>query len=152
WDNGRGEIAVVFGDTYKYTNTTDPALAFADHRRNVIGFSTSRDEGRLAIARMVEDRPGHAGEIIGKTPGVDPEPSVIPTAGIAIGPRNSLFFMSVKDWKTTAGVWTTNYSSIAFSDDGGEHWTRSDARWPDTSRFAQTALALDGDYLYVLGT
>jgi len=152
WENGRGEIAVVFGDTFDGVDTTDPAIAYGDHRRNVLGFSTDRtpDDG-ITITRMIEDRPGHAGEIVGATRGVAAEPSVIPTAGIAIGARNYLFFMSVKSWDPDF-VWTTNFSSIAYSDDFGERWTRSTARWPGESRFAQAGLAVDGAYLYVLGT
>jgi hypothetical protein len=152
WENGRGEIAMVFGDTYRLGDTTDPDTRYEDSRHNVIGFTTDRDPtDGITLSRMVEDRPGHATEIIGRTPGVEHEQSVIPTAGIAVGDRNFIFFMSVQKWGGPPG-WTTNYSSIAYSDDGGETWTRSDVRWAPTSKFAQTALAVDGPYLYVLGT
>jgi hypothetical protein len=152
WENGRGEVAIVFGDTYQHGDTDDPATFHLDPRRNVIGFTTDREPGDgLTITRMVEDRPGHAAEIIGATPGIGEEQSVIPTAGIASGGRSFLFFMSVARWKVGPG-WVTNYSSVAYSDDGGETWSRSDARWPGDSKFAQAGLALDGGYLYVFGT
>lgn len=154
WDDGRdgGEIAIVFGDTYDEVDTTDPALEYRDHRRNVLGFSTDRTpQDGITVSRMLEDRPGHAGEILPATPGVAHEPSVIPTAGLAFAGRNYLFFMSVADWGRNF-VWTTNFSSIAYSDDFAEHWTRSAAMWPANSKFAQVAAVLDGGEVFVLGT
>ena len=152
WDNGRGEIVVAFGDTFKFGDTTASPQRFTDWRHNAIGFSTDKTPyDGITISRMLEDRPGHAREIIGRSAGVTQEQSVVPTAGIAIGSRNYMFYMSVKQWGAGSG-WVTNYSSIVYSDDGGETWTPSDARWPSASRFAQTGLAFDGGYLYVMGT
>src|SRR5699024_9419076 len=73
--------------------------------------------------------PGQAKEILPslKQPGI--EHTVIPTAGIAVpnddadsGYRQYIDFMSVKSWGTVPGEWTTNYSALAYSDDGGDTW------------------------------
>jgi hypothetical protein len=145
WDTGRGEVAFAFGDTF-----AEPEKK-TGWRHNTLAFSNDRDPSDgITFTRMLEDQPGHAGEIVGKTPGIVHE-GVIPTGGIAVGPRNYLFFMSVKEWGLH-GHWTTNYSSIAYSDDGAATWQRADAHWPASSRFAQTTLVHDDTHLYVFGT
>ena len=49
------------------------------------------------------------------------ETGIIPTAGIGIGGRQFMNFMSIKSWDNN-GAWTTNYSAIATSADNGETW------------------------------
>ncbi len=97
--------------------------------------------------------------------------TMIPTAGIAIGDPGAgpeqvtqyATVMSIKQWGA-AGHWTTNYSAIAKSTDGGKTWTvlkdtvRESNKDPN---FQQNALVYgkDGDvdaddnrYIYVYGT
>lgn len=146
WTTGPNEIAIAFGDTFSGTQKK------GDWRHNLLAFSDDRDPSDgITLARMLEDRPGHAREFIHPTPGAARE-SLIPTGGVAIGDRQYVFFMSVPKFGGVPAGWRTNYSSIAFSDDHGATWTRSDARWSSDSRFAQVALVRDVGYLYVLGT
>lgn len=155
WDTGRGEIAIIFGDTFENLAQT------GERRRNVIGFSSERDPGKgLTIARMIEDAPGHAREVLSASHDVAHEESVIPTAGVAIGGRQYLFFTSVARW-AAKGRWSTNYSSVALSDDGGATWARTPLRFagsdgradPATGGgFAMVGVVHESPWLWVLGT
>lgn len=101
--------------------------------------------------------------------------TMIPTSGIAIenpdaegGYRQYATVMSIRTWDNP-GSWTTNYSAIAYSDDGGKTWTvdRDTVRssgWfragpayvPGDEHFQQNALVMSDDptdpYVYVYGT
>jgi len=157
WDTGTGEVALVFGDTFENLEQT------GSHRRNVLAFSVDRDPtDGITLTRMIEDAPGHAAEILHATTGLSPteEPSVIPTAGLAIGPRQVLFYMSVSHWGPK-GRWATRGSSVAFSDDGGAHWLRDEplsgpsdglGDVPTGSGFAQVAVVREDDLVYMFGT
>src|SRR3954471_8609773 len=52
------------------------------------------------------------------------EITVIPTAGISVGTRQYLGFMSVRHWGAP-GYWDTNRAGIAYSDDNGQTWINS---------------------------
>jgi hypothetical protein len=101
--------------------------------------------------------------------------TMIPTSAIAIenpgaegGYRQYATVMSIRTWDNP-GSWTTNYSAIAYSDDGGKTWTvdRDTVRssgWfragpayvPGDEHFQQNALVMSDDptdpYVYVYGT
>ena len=49
------------------------------------------------------------------------ETGIIPTAGISVGGKQYLNYMSIKSWDAN-GAWTTNYSAIAVSPDNGDRW------------------------------
>lgn len=153
WRDGRGRTAIAFGDTYGEGwggNGAGPRTA--DWRFNVLAHSTDTDlSDGLRIDTMVEDRPGHAGEILHRDPGV-PEETVIPTAAVSVGSRDYLHYMSIRGWNP----WTTNYSGLAHSDDGGRTWTKSPtARWPNSgggARFQMGALVAHEGFVYLFGT
>lgn len=101
--------------------------------------------------------------------------TMIPTSAIAIenpdaegGYRQYATVMSIRTWDNP-GSWTTNYSGIAYSDDGGKTWTVDPATirssgWfragpayvPGDEHFQQNALVMSDDptdpYVYVYGT
>jgi hypothetical protein len=82
------------------------------------------------------------------------EITVIPTAGISVGDRQYLRFMSVREWGPP-GMWDTNHAGIAYSDDGGENWTVSDTRWENPNGddpFQMQAYVQKGGTIYVFGT
>lgn len=158
WDDGRGGVLVAFGDTYGAGwggNGAGPP--HADWRCNVLGRSSATDlSDGMALDDFVEDAPGHAAQILERDPLPGREETVIPTAGIALGGRNYLHYMSVQRWGLP-GRWRTNYAGIAYSDDGGRSWVKDRvARWPNRWRgrhpFQLAAFAHDGEHLHVLGT
>ncbi|BBZ38112.1 DUF4185 domain-containing protein [Mycobacterium conspicuum] len=84
------------------------------------------------------------------------EVTIIPTAGISVGSRQYINFMSIRRWGNP-GQWTTNFSALAVSDDNGQTWSakRATVRWPwwGNQKFQQGAFVRPGDgYLYSFGT
>lgn len=99
--------------------------------------------------------------------------TIIPTSAIAVDNGDGTFtqyatVMSVRTWNNP-GSWTTNWSAIAVSQDGGLTWavdesTVRSSGWlrasksfaPGNERFQQNALVMSSDpddpYVYVYGT
>ncbi|MHA6794110.1 DUF4185 domain-containing protein [Pseudonocardia bannensis] len=165
WADGVGGVLVAYGDTFGRGWSGEGGAAGprasheeADWRSNVI----ARSDGGILAAGMrldswLTDRPGHARQVIPRDDraGVR-EFTVIPTAGISVGRRNFLAYMSVRDWDTP-GRWRTNYAGIAYSDDVGETWHKPEAaQWsnlPDGSQgWQMCAFARDGGFVYIFGT
>jgi hypothetical protein len=158
WDNGQGQVMLAFGDTYgQGWSGCGTGPDWADWRSNVLALSSTSDPAQgLYFSSMSQDKAGHAGELLPalKVDGV--EHTVIPTAGISIGTRNYLYYMSVNHWGQP-GTWYTNYSGVAYSDDNGQNWTVSPLRWENNglfwnNNFQQTALVKEGGYVYLFGT
>ncbi|MGV0596337.1 DUF4185 domain-containing protein [Mycolicibacterium porcinum] len=190
---GKPVIYTLFGDTY-----SQPGMA-GDWRNNVLFRTADTDlsnglqfsdavinagaqypgdpngthqwygtGGAPAGATQIIYDPGQDG-LFGRTY------TMIPTSAIAIektgaegGYRQYATVMSVRTWDNP-GSWTTNYSGIAYSDDGGKTWTvdpttiRSSgwfragpAYVPGDEHFQQNALVMSDDptdpYVYVYGT
>lgn len=132
WDDGRGGVLVAFGDTYGAGwGGSGAGPKHADWRFNVLARSTSTDlDAGLELDPVVAREDGTAGQFLPADRTGIREHTVIPTAGIAVGGRNYLHYMSVRRWGMP-GVWHTNYGGVAYSDDGGRTWTKSDtAVWP----------------------
>ncbi len=188
---GKPIIYTLFGDTY-----SEPGMA-GDWRNNVLFRTADTDLSnglqfsdalihagagpgvpgtptwygtggdRAGAAQIIYD-PGQDG-LFGRTY------TMIPTSAIAIekagaegGYRQYATVMSIRTWDNP-GSWTTNYSGIAYSDDGGKTWTvdpdtiRSSgwfragpAYVPGDEHFQQNALVMSDDptdpYVYVYGT
>ncbi|WP_006241674.1 DUF4185 domain-containing protein [Mycolicibacterium tusciae] len=91
--------------------------------------------------------------------------TLIPTAGISVptpgteyGVTQYISFMSVTQWGAP-GVWTTNYSAIAYSTDNGEVWhvapqtVRYNTAASGNQNFQQMAFVRPGDgFVYAYGT
>lgn len=155
WDNGAGQILAAFGDTFG-AGFTRPFPSGGDWRSNVLLRSSDLDLAHgIAFDSAAEDSPGHAKELIPsqKVDGV--EITVIPTAGVSVGSRQYLGYMSVRTWGPP-GLWDTNYASIAYSDDNGQTWvTAGGPVWDNPSgdnTFQQAAFVRDGGYVYLFGT
>lgn len=146
WDNGlegdQRQVLIAFGDTF-----SQPGMV-GDWRNNVLFRSADRllSNGLAVPAGSVTNifsgsplsDPGRSKQLIFGIPGTigllgipsffGSEVTMIPTAGIAVpydnelGARQYINVMSVRQWGP-AGMWTTNYSAIAFSDDNGQNWT-----------------------------
>lgn len=166
WDDGDGNVLAVFGDTYgQGWQGPGAGLRTADHRRNVL--TRTRSAGSdpaeraaalrtgLRLDEAVQDRPGHAAEILPADPLPLIESTVIPTAGIAVDGVQYIHYMSVARWRRKG--WRTNYGGIAHSTDGGVTWTKPrKARWRNSPlarrSFQLGAFARDGGWVYLFGT
>jgi hypothetical protein len=158
WDDGRGRTLTAFGDTFgqgwigpggKGSNR--------DWRSNTLATSTDRNlADGMHFDSMVTDRPGHAKELLYSKKISGQEMTVIPTGAVSVGARQYMAYMSVKQWSATPGEWDTNYSGMAYSDDGGRTWVKDAAtRWANTGGndpFQMIALAHRDGYVYAFGT
>ncbi|AEV72952.1 hypothetical protein MycrhN_2363 [Mycolicibacterium rhodesiae NBB3] len=90
--------------------------------------------------------------------------TLIPTAGISVPTPGTEYnvtqyisFMSVTQWGAP-GVWTTNYSAIAYSEDNGETWkvapqsVRYNNATTGNQNFQQMAFVRADGYVYAYGT
>lgn len=112
WDNGRGQTLMAFGDTFGNCLTPDQQW-----RHNVLLRS---NDGNLADGLSLSGR-GYAREMFGAVGVEGVEKTAIPTAGISIGGKQYVNYMSVRAWGPPS-VWYTNYSAIAVSNNNGRSW------------------------------
>jgi hypothetical protein len=125
WEGSSGDIMAAFGDTFgrRWTghgSTDTPAVN--GWRSNTLARSQDRDlTDGMTVDRFTADaaHPRVARELLTSRKIEGDEMTVIPTAGIAVGSRDYVLYMSVQRW-IDHGEWTTNGSGIAWSDDGGE--------------------------------
>ncbi len=161
WDNGSGQILTVFGDTFG-NGWTGPGggvgnPATIDWRCNTLVRSTDRNlADGMTFDNAVLDRAGHAGQVLPCKQINFDEMTVIPTAGISVGNRQFMHYMSVHHWGDP-GRWYTNYSGIAYSDNNGQTWVKdADARWYNNAawdnRFQMAAMVRAGGFVYMYGT
>ncbi|WP_163505509.1 DUF4185 domain-containing protein [Fodinicola acaciae] len=164
WDNNRGQVLTAFGDSYgpgwtgPGAGVGDPATL--DWRCNALARSNDHDlADGMTFTDMVTDRPGHAKQLLPcRKDGNDAggEVTTIPTAGVSVGNRAYISYMSVRHWGQ-AGSWDTNYAGVAYSDDNGQTWTQpTTARWPNnanfTDPFQMNAYVHKDGYVYMFGT
>ncbi len=138
----KGALYMVFGDTYGPDGGAwrSSTMARIDDPLGAFDFS-----------QMITGPDGSAKELIrsAKVPGV--EWTVIPTNGLSLGERMVLHYMSVRMW-TSDGRWMVRQSGLAWSDDDGQTWHRSDsAVWPNGSGFEQVAFVDQGPLIYSFG-
>ncbi|MEV0582590.1 DUF4185 domain-containing protein [Nonomuraea sp. NPDC050310] len=155
WDNGSGEVLAAFGDTFGST-WQPPGANGNDWRSQVLLRSTDRNlADGLSFSSAATDTAGHAKELIPSRKIDNDEITVIPTAGVAVGSRQYLGYMSVRHWGQP-GFWDTNYASIAYSDDNGQTWvTAGGPRWDNpggANRFQMAAFVRRDGFVYVYGT
>lgn len=161
WTDDRGQILAAFGDTFgpgwagPDSKFKDPAAV--DWRSNTLARSSDRNPASgMSFTDFVTDRPGHAKELLPSLKQDGIEISKIPTGGINVGGRNYLAYMSVRHFGQ-AGHWVTNYSGIAYSDDGAQNWVADPATVrPNTvtsdDKFQMIAFARRDGYVYAFGT
>lgn len=155
WDSGGGQILAAFGDTFGDT-WAPPGANGDDWRSQVLLRSTDRNlADGMSFDGAVTDSPGHAKELIPsrKVDGV--EITVIPTAGVSVGSRQYMAYMSVRHWGQP-GQWDTNYAAIAYSDDNGQNWiTAGGPRWDNptgANHFQMAAMVRRNGFVYLYGT
>ncbi|SLN65251.1 hypothetical protein ROJ8625_03327 [Roseivivax jejudonensis] len=139
-----GALYMVFGDTYGADG--------GDWRSNTMARIDDPDPaGGLPFAAMIKGATGTAKELVrsAKIPGH--EWTVIPTNGISVAGRMVLHYMSVRFWGAD-DQWFVRRSGLAFSDDHGQSWTKSDrAIWAAGLGFEQVAYAEHDGMIYVFG-
>lgn len=155
WDDGAGRVLTAFGDTFG--DWGGPGGGGGDWRSNVLLRSSDRtlDDG-MTFDSAVVDGTGKAKELIPSKKVSGTEMTTIPTAGISVGTRQYMAFMSVKQWGPP-GQWDTNFSRIAYSDDDGETWNSTDGpTWQNTASgqhpFQMVAFEKHDGYVYMFGT
>lgn len=140
----KDELYMVFGDTYGPDG--------GDWRSNTIArIADPNPLNGLPFASMIEGAAGFAKEVVrsAKVPGF--EWTVIPTNGISLGDRMVLHYMSVLMWGAD-DKWYVRSSGLAYSDDDGQTWTRSDtAIWPPRTGFEQVAYVESEGMIYAFG-
>jgi hypothetical protein len=139
-----GLTYIVFGDTFD--------IAKSDWRCNVLAISSDNDPSDgITFDRMIEDRPGHAGELLSARKVDFDEITVIPTYGVAVGDRLFLHYMSVMHWGAP-GHWDLGSAGFAWSDDEGQTWTKDEtALLPGDTNWGQVAIVDHEDWLYLFG-
>lgn len=157
WDAGDGRALIAFGDTYGMGwGGFGGGPRHADWRSNVLAVSRDRNPADGLSLDMILDRPGHALEILpGKKINEDEE-TIIPTAGISVGKRQILHYMSINFWPPFR-PWVTNYAGLAYSDDGGQTWVKApSAIWRNDAHnhnnFQMAALVKDDKWVYWFAT
>ncbi|GAA1393921.1 hypothetical protein GCM10009662_03170 [Catellatospora coxensis] len=162
WDNNAGQTMALFGDTFGDAwigpGGGPSGAGDLNWRSNVLLRSTDTNlADGMSFASAVTAADGRAREIL---PGLHQpdntgEVTKIPTAGIAVGNRQYVSFMSVRHWGVP-GQWTTNYAKLAYSDDNGNTWSTTNTPvWNNpsfTDQFQMHAFERRDGYLYVFGT
>ncbi|MGY5861738.1 MAG: DUF4185 domain-containing protein [Candidatus Thorarchaeota archaeon] len=149
-----GRYYYIFGDTF---GADSP---FGNHwRSNTIAISDDTDpsDGIMLNEWIVNPTTGYAKELISSLKVDNEEMTCIPTAAVSIGGVIYIYYMSVRHWSSTGGVWTCNNASIAVSTDDGLTFTKMyNISWPGDSNFIQFGVAqeeeLTSGQLYLLTT
>jgi hypothetical protein len=156
WDKGGGEVFLAFGDTFGVGWCGNGGCG-GGWRSNVLARSadTNLTDG-LSFTTMIQDSTRHAKEILPSKKVNNDEMTVIPTAGITVGSRHYIHYMSVNHWGE-AGLWYTNSAGIAYSDDNGQNWVKHPtARWQNnaswTNNFQMAAFIRNGGFVYMFAT
>ncbi|MCP3145233.1 DUF4185 domain-containing protein [Pyxidicoccus xibeiensis] len=156
WDKGGGEVFVLFGDTFGVGWCGNGGCG-GGWRSNVLARSsdTTLSNG-LTFSTMIQDSARHAKEVLPSRKINNDEITVIPTAGITVGSRHYIHYMSVHHWGDP-GMWFTNYAGIAYSDDNGQNWVKHpSARWQNNASwshpFQMGAMVRNGGFVYLYGT
>ncbi|MCY1074133.1 DUF4185 domain-containing protein [Archangium lansingense] len=156
WDKGGGEIFILFGDTFGNGWCGNGGCG-GGWRSNVLARSSDRTlTDGLSFSTMIQDSSRHAKELLYSKKINFDEITVIPTAGVTVGSRHYIHYMSVNNWGDP-GKWYTNYAGIAYSDDNGQNWIKHpSARWQNTStwtnNFQVGAFVKNGGFVYMYAT
>jgi hypothetical protein len=146
-----GKTYLVFGDTWGREGVEG-----ADWRSNVMAVAEPDSSHGYILTDVIGDGDGQAKELLSSLRQPKTEYTVVPTAGIAVGSRMYLHYMSVRDWEEEWWGYKqpiVNGAGFAYSDDHGQTWVKDEgARWSGDTAFTQTAMVEEGGYVYVFGT
>lgn len=141
WNAGNGKTMLAFGQNIGSGEVRTRSNALA------VSTDTNLDDG---ITASFPGEGGKASEIV--APAGGSETAVVPTAGVHIGARQWIHYMSVRDKQFAEDLWTVNHSGLVYSDDNGATWNRSDVKWDAAGDFVQVAFLHDNGYVYMYGS
>jgi len=129
WDNGdpaNEQVLMAFGDTKGYCQIPGKQWRYnALFRTQDRSLSSTVSVPDAAVGNRYSGSPvwreGISKQIVNSINRAPEETGIIPTAGVGVGGRQYMNFMSIKTWDAN-GAWTTNFSAIATSSDNGETW------------------------------
>lgn len=157
WEMGGGQAGIWFGDTYGKDFVPQPGGGpgnAKNWRSNVLAFSsdTELDDG-LSFSGMAGDCTDEAKELIygAKNTSGEGDWTSIPTAAIHVKGVDYVHFMNIRKW-LEPGNWSTNYSAVYASSDGGKSWQSTPVRFDAQSNFSQVGFASQEGYVYMMGT
>lgn len=154
WKLSDTRLGMWFGDSYGKDKFL-PDQGATDWRSNVLAFSsdTFLADG-LSFDSVLVDNFGSAKQIIysAQNTSGNGDYTSIPTAAIRLNGVDYVHYMNIRSWGK-AGAWLTNYSGYYFSQDNGNTWRKAEnILFPGNSLFAQAALSVSDEYVYMLGT
>ena len=148
------EFFFFFGDTFSSTDSMT-----GNWRSNTLAISTDTDpsNGISLDDWIVEPTTGLAKELISSLKIDNVEMTCIPTTAVSIDGILYVYYMSVRHWSSTGGVWTCNNASVAVSTDNGQNFSKmTNISWDGDSNFILFSVAQPYDesdeYLYLLST
>lgn len=152
WGTDLGSMAELNGKVYMFGGDTFSTADSQGWRSNVLFIIQDDDPSDgLDIVDAVQDKPGHARELLPSLKRDQVQMTVIPTDIFTIDETLYCIYMSVKHWNAQGGSWDCGYSGLAKSTDEGQTWEMLDLRWEGNSNFIQTAHCLVEDTLYLWG-
>jgi len=146
----------VFGDTFGLGG-----LGGLHWRSNTMAYTvdTNPADGVPLTGWITNDSTGFAKELVSSLKEDNVEMTCIPTAVYDSGACLYLYYMSVKHWGDTGGMWTCNNASIAYSFDGSTFTKAANVSWPGNSNFIEFGVVYGGldapiadEYVYLLTT
>lgn len=140
WDGGDGKTMLAFGQNV--------GEAEFETKANALAYTTDTDIAD-GIDIEVVNNDGKVKEIL---PLADGEKGIVPTAGVNAGGKQWIHYQSINAKEFGSDMWTIKSSGLAYSEDGGNTWTRSEVNWSAGSNFAQVALLRDNGYVYMYGS
>ncbi|TFG28791.1 DUF4185 domain-containing protein [Candidatus Thorarchaeota archaeon] len=148
------EFFYFFGDTFSSTDSMT-----GNWRSNTLAISndTIPSDGISLDDWIVDPTTGLAKELISSLKIDNIEMTCIPTAAISLNGILYVYYMSVRHWSSTGGMWTCNNASIAVSVDDGQNFSKmTNISWDGDSNFVLFSAAQPYDesdeYLYLLST
>jgi len=142
-----------FGDTFSSESMT------GNWRSNTLAISTDTEPSNgIALDHWIMDpTAGLAKELISSLKVDNIEMTCIPTAAVSLDGIIYVYYMSVRHWSTTDGMWTCNNASIAVSVNNGQTFSKmTNISWDGASNFVLFSAVQPYDeseeYLYLLST
>jgi hypothetical protein len=151
-----GRMYFVFGDTFGGHGPWP-----LDWRSNTMAYTTDTNpgDGVPLTGWIANASTGYAVELVSSRKQDNVEMTCIPTAIYDSSTCLYMYYMSVKHWSDTGGMWTCNNASIAYSLDGRTFTKAANVSWPGDSNFIEFGVVNTGsdalivdEYVYLLAT
>jgi len=147
------EFFFFFGDTFSTDSMTE------NWRSNTLAISTDTNpsDGIALDDWILNPTTGLAKELISSLKIDNVEMTCIPTTAVSLNGILYVYYMSVRHWSSTGGMWTCNNASIAVSVDDGQNFSKmTNVSWDGDSNFILFSAVQPYDesdeYLYLLST